>query len=1195
MQWLNKIDDVLDNIAGSGGGGGKQQQQPPEEEEEAQGPQSSTGGGMGGTVAAPTTREAAADDDDAKNASTNTNTETARSEEDDLLDQARGIGSGDMRPPSSAEKQRRRRTSSAAVPSPRSYPGAASVSARQQRQQRPTGGGSRTPGRIRPRPVTTPKRGDEHEEDNVESPEEGDDDHARNGNNGGARTPAAVPSTGTTPNNNNNNKERNVATAATTKTKTTTTPGRVRRPRTRYSDDDDDEDTGDIDAADADAAPTSVSVVTYQLAGAATEESSNSGAKSKTLPSSPDDPPAASAQQRQQTPPSKPAAAAATATTPPPTTTTTTTNNTIDEPNPATKSNGGSTPGSRRTATPGRLRPKRQFFPSEEEEDEEGGEKEGGAGGLDTTSSDDANSDDDGIMGRYYNRNSANRQSPQRIVGRPVPGRASPTRPGRRQKAKARPGAAVPLNKKKKKMAEPIDIGMDKNNVGRPALARKRPGTGLAGTASTPTYPSAPLPEEPDPLFVHHRRVRHHDHHHHQQHLRHQQPLQQQPPTQPHLDAAAKRVVATPERRQVETPGASDSGAARSRLSTPNRSLLDDESTTEMEEEFDVVDLLEPPSAVPPPQSRSPAAASEDDDESAGSADRVQRPSPKKTASFDFGPPQLIDQSSDEDEPRGLARADSMSASVDRSLPQVVEVHSEFDTGGDLVPYWKPIRKSTSFLVDNEHLTPGSLGEEFTARMNCYGVFHVRVLKGQRLPCKSGSTVQAVVSLQPWPGQVRSPESRSFLGDGDAEEHHGVCVRWDEEESTLAMLHPYSGEETPVPSIHVELVSKAAFGMFYYAICSLTVSCKELMASPDRSRRQWFAADPIKDKKEDETTDTQNVPLVELEAVFEPAKSKLDEDETMYHSDDGDGDEDEDLVLTEFKPERNLQQKDPISKRSKEVSDDYQLFPEETRHRDAPVEEIEVSSRSSVDPLMVDDLTMPSPRPSSFREDRSRTGSISQQSNFRSDGEMGKRVSSKPHLLRVTSYWTPASCCVCKKSIMTGPLSWRKAYRCEVCKVDCCADCRLQVDIQLPCSSEGAERAREQAVQNKLTVSNIMNVVAPVDESPAFGDEPESPSPKAQFTGLKRQSTRLSVASNVDQEGEPRGIGRMKFEFVRAMVYLNPVHADEAAPDKKSAMVRKGDYYARVSWTGSTGSKRTRTMLNTGRPRFDSGILEFVV
>ena len=84
----------------------------------------------------------------------------------------------------------------------------------------------------------------------------------------------------------------------------------------------------------------------------------------------------------------------------------------------------------------------------------------------------------------------------------------------------------------------------------------------------------------------------------------------------------------------------------------------------------------------------------------------------------------------------------------------------------------------------------------------------------------------------------------------------------------------------------------------------------------------------------------------------------------------------------------------------------------------------------------------------------------------------------KSHLLRVQSLWVPAACAVCN-SVIVG---WKSAYRCEACNIDCCKDCQLQVDLQMPCGSSEAAASVAASFHNKLTMQNIMNVMAPWDE-----------------------------------------------------------------------------------------------------------------
>lgn len=481
---------------------------------------------------------------------------------------------------------------------------------------------------------------------------------------------------------------------------------------------------------------------------------------------------------------------------------------------------------------------------------------------------------------------------------------------------------------------------------------------------------------------------------------------------------------------------------------------------------------------------------------------------------------------------KNLPRTESFRSS--RSLPRQVEFRSEFDAG-ELRPRWTGMRDAPVF--DN-------------AQHNRYGVFHVRLLRAQRLPCSVGTAVQGVVALRPWDGKVRTPKARAFA---EPSARRGVCVRWGDDVMPVSMVHARSDEETPVPAIRIELVFQL---VFEFHVCALEIPCDELMATPRSPRRQWFAATTAAAGGSGRGTgDGSSVPLLEVEAVFEPVGGEAG----------GEDSDDNDAVETS-----SVDPRDAI-----------------------PMESIELGSLDSS--LNEDVVTLPTPSVrasiSSSRRDYapptedSDLASLSQRSNVRGEGK------ATPHLLRVTSHWTPAVCCVCKRSIVSG-LSNARSYHCEGCGVDCCADCRLQVDIRLPCGSELAERARAEAIQNKLTMANIINTVAPVVPE-SNGNGPEAT--HGTDVGASEHSRRTSAAASPALQ-EDSGIGTVRLEFVRALVFEHPVAVDEdPATLEPEARVKKGDYYMRVTPLGGTGSKRTRTMQNTGRPKFDSDEMKFRV
>ena len=52
---------------------------------------------------------------------------------------------------------------------------------------------------------------------------------------------------------------------------------------------------------------------------------------------------------------------------------------------------------------------------------------------------------------------------------------------------------------------------------------------------------------------------------------------------------------------------------------------------------------------------------------------------------------------------------------------------------------------------------------------------------------------------------------------------------------------------------------------------------------------------------------------------------------------------------------------------------------------------------------------------------------------------------------------------------------------------------------------------------------------------------------------------------------------------------------ERVSGDREKGGVRKGDYYARISIPGSSSTSRTRTLQNTGTPRFEKAEMAFNV
>jgi len=194
----------------------------------------------------------------------------------------------------------------------------------------------------------------------------------------------------------------------------------------------------------------------------------------------------------------------------------------------------------------------------------------------------------------------------------------------------------------------------------------------------------------------------------------------------------------------------------------------------------------------------------------------------------------------------------------------------------------------------------------------------------------------------------------------------------------------------------------------------------------------------------------------------------------------------------------------------------------------------------------------------------------------------------KSHLLRVQSLWVPAACAVCSTVIV----GWKSAYRCEACNIDCCKDCQLQVDLQIPCGSSVAEAAVAASFHNKLTVHNIMNVLAPWDETA----EKELSLPESTHGTKSAAQVTGDTDGTADKEV---GIGTLQVHIARACIFAKTLHPesnpDDVFKELDDQASRRGDYYVRLTSSGNQQSRRTRTIQNSGKPQFDSEELTFNV
>jgi hypothetical protein len=511
----------------------------------------------------------------------------------------------------------------------------------------------------------------------------------------------------------------------------------------------------------------------------------------------------------------------------------------------------------------------------------------------------------------------------------------------------------------------------------------------------------------------------------------------------------------------------------------------------------------------------------------------------------------------------------------------------------------------------NNNDTLGSGLEPLSATANannCHGVFHVRILKAQRLPCPVGSTVYASMSLPPWQGRVRTERVPAFL----ASLEHGVCVRWEQPQQLsnttdpglCSMINAWSSEESPVPSIKIELMfSPLGMGLFDFSMCSLTLGCEVLMASPETWKTQWCQATVARltTGSGKEYTIDDRVSLMQVEAMFAPTSRILRKDSSSANLTLDDGSvatlEGMRSVPQLINGGTNDASSNSPSRHFMESSYSH-LQQQQQQH---PTLDISDHGHSVDDDEMTELSILKSP-----------TGTVMTQ-----QVPMLMNPANKQHHLRVLPFWMPGTCSVCSRIIL-GRLN--NGFHCEICEIYCCSDCRLNVDLQIPCGSETARNIVEHSIQNKLTMGNLLSIVAPVvslDGSAKNNPALNNNDPQRNV-GFQKQSTELSSSSmttttapmprlrlvNDFDEKEP-GVGCLKLEFVRACLFERPLLAESeltsvtsslATTGRGGAGLRRGEYYARV--TCSSGTKktaRTRTVQSIGTPNFGSDEMRFNV
>lgn len=471
----------------------------------------------------------------------------------------------------------------------------------------------------------------------------------------------------------------------------------------------------------------------------------------------------------------------------------------------------------------------------------------------------------------------------------------------------------------------------------------------------------------------------------------------------------------------------------------------------------------------------------------------------------------------------------------------------------------------------------------------------------------------------------------------------------DDEDGLCSMVNGWSSDDSPVPSIQIDLMfSPLGLALFDFTMASIELSCAILMKNSGLWRTRWCTLNVPESLQPGSGVDSYDrtnkqhhyrPPVIQIRAIFVP---------TLPTNNNGGM-----AVTIPVSPSSSLS-KTPRMLRNSNDNPPVSSFLMETKNTAEEKSEsdglikLDVNEQLGIPALAVenkdcmkrvedskrlrgDDFQIPSPVEGGddFDNDDDDLQSIhvdEHDDEFRSHHDSGTvsavpfqqgqdeaSIASKttqtagvfdPHFLRSETYWVPATCAVCSR-VLFGR---NGGFHCEKCEIDCCSDCRLNVDLRVPCGSDLAQDIVANSLQSKISISNLLAVVAP-DEAfeqkkimegsiHNLSEEPPKSSSRAPTGVSMTRSPAGSGAamSSLLNEGA-EGIGRFCLDINSACIFQHmlPAWNDVASFDSssKKPAVRKGDYYARVSTTDNNKTLRTPTLQNTGMPKFQSVDMNF--
>jgi hypothetical protein len=350
---------------------------------------------------------------------------------------------------------------------------------------------------------------------------------------------------------------------------------------------------------------------------------------------------------------------------------------------------------------------------------------------------------------------------------------------------------------------------------------------------------------------------------------------------------------------------------------------------------------------------------------------------------------------------------------------------------------------------------------------------------------------------------VKSKRKNAFLVSLE----HGVCVKWkqhknnnnnnggiNDDDGLCSMVNGWSSKDSPIPSIKIDLLfSPLGMGLLDFTMATVELSSAILLRNPGAWRERWCQLEIPSSMQSGSGIDNNTnsyfhrFPLVKIQAVFTRSIPSSGESNSFFsfastqqhhlpppfeklvillptrgeiQVENGPAQTQVEFTSQSPPPRVNSDATQSLSAldgiRPKKMTREHQ-------DKDLVGTEEEDDENGGEDDEDMHSLDIASE--AAVGIDDGSTASRNPQTDSALD----------PHLLCAETYWIPGSCSVCSRVL----IGRNGGFHSKECGIDCCGDCRLNVDLRVPCGSDLAHDIVEKNFKGKMSLSGLLNYVAP--------------------------------------------------------------------------------------------------------------------